>query len=198
MIDAFLVELEQALHRLGRRERRRAIREARDHVLCAAAEAEANGAAHADAIREAIESFGSVRAIAASYARTGPGRGGAAAASTVAVGVLVLAALTVLPTGNGLGLISTSHAADNGCASRWNAGPPSARFAQAWISGHGAACDVVLHHAGRAVIFRQADAGAGWQPLGAAAGPLWKVASIPSPLRAHPYRVADDGQVDPG
>jgi hypothetical protein len=111
-IERFLGGLESALHGLRRRERARAMREARDHLLCAASDREARGAEPAVAARSAIEAFGAVESIAASYARPARSRSEMVTAGGLAV-VAVVLALVIAPPGGRLGqiLIPTSHAA---------------------------------------------------------------------------------------
>jgi hypothetical protein len=107
-LDRFLTSLETSLQRLPRRERRRALREARDHVLCAADERRATGEPPQDALRHAIDAFGATDTIAAGYARPTRSR---RELGVVAIGAAVLA-LAFAPTGSALGqiLIPTSHA----------------------------------------------------------------------------------------
>jgi hypothetical protein len=193
-LDAYLAELERALRPLRRRERRRALREARDHLLCAAAEGEAEGLERTAAVRSAIASFGAADTIAASYLGHGSERSGLSGAL---VGAVVLAALTMLPIGGGLGqlFVSTSNAAERGCAGRWNTGPPSALYPLAWVSSPGAACDVVLHDASHAVVFRQDTRTSGWYVLRPSGKPSWTVATLPVRFRARDYTVVGDGQI---
>ena len=110
-IEHFLDGLESALHGLRRRERARAMREARDHLLCAAADREARGAGPVEAVRSAIEAFGAVESIAASYARPSRSRAEMVTAGGLAV-VAVVLALAIAPPGGRIGqiLIPTSHA----------------------------------------------------------------------------------------
>jgi hypothetical protein len=68
-VEQFLGRLERALHGLRRRERERALREAQDHVLCAADERESSGSERAASLRSAIAAFGAVESVAAGYAR---------------------------------------------------------------------------------------------------------------------------------
>jgi hypothetical protein len=193
-LDAYLAELEGALRPLRRGERRRALREARDHVLCAAAERESDGLERAAAVRSAIASFGAADAIAASYLGPGSERSGLSGAL---VGAVVLAALTMLPIGGGLGqlFVSTSNAAERGCPARWNTRPPSALYPRAWVSSPGAACDVVLHDATHAVVFRQDTRRSGWYVLRPSGKTAWTVATLPARFRAPEYTVVDDGQI---
>lgn len=111
-VEHFLDRLESALHGLRRRERARALREARDHLLCAPADREARGASHAEAVRSAIDAFGAAESIAASYARPARSRAEMVTAGGLAV-VAVVLALAIAPPGGRLGqiLIPTSHAA---------------------------------------------------------------------------------------
>lgn len=196
-IEGFLAELELALASLSRRERRRAVREARDHLLCAAAERQADGRSRSEAVRGAIDAFGAVAAIAASYRR--PRRsGGAIATASGLVGVVVLAALTILPTGGGLGqvFISTSHAAESGCAGRWNAEPPSSLYRRAWVSSPGSRCDVVLHDAARAVVFQQDARGGTWYTIHPPGQASWSLGALPRRYRALEYSVVGAGRID--
>jgi hypothetical protein len=107
-LDRFLASLDASLQRLPRRERRRALREARDHVLCAADERRAGGESPQDALQHAIHAFGATETIAAGYARPTRSR---RELGVVAIGAAVLA-LAFAPTGSALGqiLIPTSHA----------------------------------------------------------------------------------------
>lgn len=105
-LERFSDAFEHALRGVGRRERRRAIREARDHVLCAAADRESQGASRAEALRHAIAAFGAVDQIAASY-RAPRARARMATATGLLLAAAAFAALTVAPTS----IISTSHAA---------------------------------------------------------------------------------------
>jgi hypothetical protein len=196
-LDGYLDDLERALRGLRRSERRRALREARDHVLCAAAEGETKGCSRSDAMRGALESFGPVDVIAAGYRAAGGARSGVTAASGVIVGTAVLAALTILPVGGGLGqiLVSSSNAADSGCTGRWNARPASALYPLAWVSSTGQACDVVLHDGRRAVAFQEDTRGAGWYVVQPAGRQSFSAASLPAHFRARDYRVADEGQI---
>ena len=193
-LEAYLGALEDALRPLRRSERRRALREARDHVLCAAAEAESEGLERPVALRAAIASFGAPETIAASYLGHGSERSGLSGAL---VGAAVLAALTILPIGGGLGqlFVSTSNAAERGCAGRWNTRPPSALYPFAWVSSPGAACDVVLHDASHAVVFRQDTRASGWYVLRPQGRTAWTVDTLPARFRARNYTVVDDGQI---
>jgi hypothetical protein len=105
-LERFSDGFERALRRVGRRERRRAMREARDHVLCAAADRQSQGATREDALRHAIVAFGPVDEIAASY-RVPRSRASIATATGLVLAAAAFAALTVAPTS----IISTSHAA---------------------------------------------------------------------------------------
>jgi hypothetical protein len=196
LLDGYLDDLERALRGLRRGERRRALREARDHVLCATAEGESDGRSRTDALLLAIASFGPVDTIAAGYRSPGA-RSGMTAASGVLVGALVLAALTILPVGGGLGqiLISTSNAADSGCTGRWNERPPSALYPLAWVSSPGNTCDVVLHDARHAVVYQQDARGAGWYVVHAAGRVAFSVRTLPRRFQVRGYRVGDDGQI---
>jgi hypothetical protein len=193
-LDTYLAELERALRPLRRSERRRALREARDHVLCAAAERESDGLERTVAVRSAIASFGAADAIAASYLGPGNERSGLSGAL---VGAIVLAALTMLPIGGGLGqlFVSTSNAAERGCPGRWNTHPPSALYPRAWVSSPGAACNVVLHDATHAIVFRQDTHTSGWYVLRPSGKTAWTVATLPARFRAPDYTVVDDGQI---
>jgi hypothetical protein len=193
-LDAYLAELERALRPLRRSERRRALREARDHVLCAAAEGEAHGLERTSAVRSAIASFGAADTIAASYLGHGSER---RSLSGALVGAAVLAALTLLPVGGGLGqlFVSTSNAAVRSCTGRWNTRPPSALYPRAFVSSPGAACDVVLHDASHAVVFRQDTHTSGWYVLRPQGRPAWTVSTLPARFRARDYLVVGDGQI---
>ncbi len=193
-LELYLAELERALRPLRRGERRRALREARDHVLCAAAEREANGLERIAAVRSAIASFGAADTIAASYLTHGGER---RSLSGALVGAVVLAALTMLPVGGGLGqlFVSTSSAAVRSCTGRWNTRPPSALYPRAFVSSPGAACDVVLHDASHAVVFRQDTHTSGWYVLRPQGKAAWTVATLPARFRAHDYTVVADGQI---
>jgi hypothetical protein len=122
-LEQFLARLERELRQLGRRERGRALREARDHVLCAADEREALGCPRPEAVTRAIEAFGAVESIAAGYAHGVRSR---AEIGAIAVGAVVLA-LAFAPTGSRIGqfLIPTSHAADSQSDGRWRAIVPA-------------------------------------------------------------------------
>jgi hypothetical protein len=111
-LDRFLGRLERALGGLRRRERARALREARDHLLCAADDREARGGSRVESVRSAIEAFGAVESIAASYARPARSRVEMVSAGATAVVAIVLA-LAIAPPGGRLGqiLLPTSHAA---------------------------------------------------------------------------------------
>jgi hypothetical protein len=136
-LDRFLDHLERALGGLRRRERARALREARDHLLCAADEREARGGGRDESVRSAIEAFGAVESIAAGYTR--PARSRVEMVSAVAV--VVLLALAIAPPGGSLGqiMLPTSHAAVSDPAP-----PPS--------------CTAVFHDARGALVL---DLGAG-------------------------------------
>jgi hypothetical protein len=105
-LERFTDGFERALRGVGRRERRRAIREARDHVLCAAEDQQSQGASRADALQHAIVAFGAVDQIAASY-RAPRSRARMATATGLVLAAAAFATLTVAPTS----IISTSHAA---------------------------------------------------------------------------------------
>jgi hypothetical protein len=105
-LERFSDAFERALRGVGRRERRRAIREARDHVLCAAADREAQGASRIDAMQHAIVAFGPLDQIAASY-RAPRSRARLAVATGLVLAAAAFATLTVAPTS----IISSSHAA---------------------------------------------------------------------------------------
>ena len=111
-IEHFLDGLEAALQGLRRRERARAVREARDHLLCAAAVARPGERGASRPCGPTIEAFGAVESIAASYARPARSRAEMVTASALAV-VAVVLALAIAPPGGRLGqiLIPTSHAA---------------------------------------------------------------------------------------
>jgi hypothetical protein len=136
-LDRFLDRLERALGGLRRRERARALREARDHLLCAADEHEARGGGRDESVRSAIEAFGAVESIAAGYAR--PTRSRVEMVGAVAVAVVL--ALAIAPPGGRLGqiMLPTSHAAVSDPA------PPPP-------------CTVVFHDARGALVL---DLGAG-------------------------------------
>ena len=139
-LERFLDRLDGALGGLRRRERARALREARDHLLCAADEREARGHGRVESLRSAIEAFGAVESIAASYARPARSRAEMVTAGAVAV-VAVVLALAIAPPGGRLGqiLLPTSHAAVHEPAP-----PPT--------------CAVVLHDAGGALVLQFAGA----------------------------------------
>jgi hypothetical protein len=192
-LEQFLARLERALRSLGRRERGRALSEARDHVLCAADEREARGCARPEALRRSIEAFGAVESIAAGYSRNGRSRAEIAA---MAVGAVVLA-LLFAPTGSRIGqiLIPTSHAAESQCAGRWNAQPRPAAFRSAWVSTSPPGCEVVLHDARRALIFREDARSGRWRAIVPAAGSSWPLARIAPSLRTHAYTVSASGLI---
>jgi hypothetical protein len=195
-VEQFLTRLERALRRLRRRERERALREARDHVLCAADERERSGQGRSESLRSAIAAFGAVDSVAAGYAHPRRPRGELAGAGAFAI-VAAVCALAFAPTGSRLGqlLIPTSHAADTGCSGRWNADPARTGYPLAWVSTSGAACEVVLHDAHSARVFRQ-DARAGrWHAIVQAGSPLWAVDRLPARLRTQPSTVSADGRI---
>jgi hypothetical protein len=183
-LERFLARFEEALRRSRRRDRRRAIREAHDHLLCAAAERQSGGSGRAEAVRDAIASFGSVDAIAAGY-RAPRSRTNLATATGLAL-TAVLAALTIAPTS----IIPTSHAAESNCPARWNSHPVTSVYRSAWVSASGSGCDVVLHDARRARVFHQASRDGGWQLT---ARP---VAGLSADLRMRDYVVGGDGRIE--
>jgi hypothetical protein len=192
-LELFLARLERALRPLGRRERGRALREARDHLLCAADEREALGCPRPEAVTRAIEAFGAVESIAAGYARSVRSR---AELGAIAVGAVVLA-LAFAPTGSRIGqfLIPTSHAADSQCAGRWNAQAHVTGFPQAWVSTPQPGCEVVLHDAQRALVFRQDASDGRWRAIVPARGSSWPLARIARGMRAHAYAVDANGLI---
>jgi hypothetical protein len=192
-LELFLARLERALRPLGRRERGRALREARDHLLCAADEREALGCPRREAVTRAIEAFGAVESIAAGYARSVRSR---AELGAIAVGAVVLA-LAFAPTGSRIGqfLIPTSHAADSQCAGRWNARAQVTGYPEAWVSAPRPGCEVVLHDAQRALVFRQEASDGRWRAIVPAHGASWPLASIAPGIRAHAYAVDADGLI---
>lgn len=187
-LEQFLGRLEQALSTVGRRERQRALREARDHVLCAVAEGRS--------ARSAIEAFGAVESIAAGYARPSRSGGGLARAGALAT-VAVACAFAFAPTGSRLGeiLIPTSHAADMQCAGRWNADPVATGFRLAWVSSPGPSCEVVLHGARLARVFRQDTLAGRWRAIVASDGASWRISRLSSSAREHAYAVGSDGRI---
>jgi hypothetical protein len=197
-LEQFLGRLERALRGLRRRERLRALREARDHVLCAADERERSGQARGESLRAAIDAFGAVESVATGYVRPARTRRELARAGTVAV-VAAVCALAFAPTGSRLGqlVIPTSHAAaaDSGCSGRWNDDPAGSGYRLAWVSTAGPACEVVLHDARSARVFRQ-DARAGrWHAIVRSGRSLWAVERLPAALRTQPYTVGTDGRI---
>jgi hypothetical protein len=192
-LELFLARLGRARRPLGRRERGRALREARDHLLCAADEREALGCPRREAVTRAIEAFGAVESIAAGYARSVRSR---AELGAIAVGAVVLA-LAFAPTGSRIGqfLIPTSHAADSQCAGRWNARAQVTGYPEAWVSAPRPGCEVVLHDAQRALVFRQEASDGRWRAIVPAHGASWPLASIAPGIRAHAYAVDADGLI---
>lgn len=172
-VEQFLGRFERALHGLRRRERERALREARDHVLCAADERERSGHARCESLRSAIEAFGAVDSVAADYARPSRSRTELVGAGALAI-VAAVCALAFAPAGSGLGelLIPTSHAADTGCPGRWNAAPAATGYRLAWVSIAGPACEVVLHDAHGARVFRQNARTERWRAIVHAGHPV--------------------------
>jgi len=192
-LEQFLARLERALHALGRRERGRALREARDHLVCAADERQALGCPRPEAVKRAIEAFGAVEAIAAGYARGVRPR---AELGAMVVGAIVLA-LAFAPTGSRIGqlLIPTSHAADSQCAGRGNARAHVTGYREAWVSAPRPGCEIVLHDARRALVFRQATSDGRWRAILPARGSSWPLARIAPAMRAHAHAVDADGQI---
>ena len=188
-LEQFLARLEGALHDLRRRERERVLREARDHVLCAARRGPAGPAA-------AIEAFGAVDAIAAGYGRPVRARTERLGGLLVAA-VAVIALLAIAPPGGRFGsiLISTSHAAESECAGRWNAQPAAHGYGLAWVSTARPACEVVLHDATRARVFRQVDGSDRWHPIVLHGQRVWPLARVPWRVRDHAYTVGPDGLI---
>jgi hypothetical protein len=192
-VERFLVSLERSLRGLRRRERERALREARDHVLCGAAEHESLGRRRSEALSSAIEAFGAVESVAAGYAR--PLRSRTELWPVVAVVGLLL--LAVAPTGGRIGqiLIPTSHAAVSECTARWNARPAAAGYPLAWVSSPRPSCEVVLHGETHARVLRQAAPGGRWRTIAPAGRVSWLVTSLPAELRAHAYAVEPGGRI---
>jgi hypothetical protein len=187
-LEQFLTRLEGALHDLRRRERERVLREARDHVLCAADAGQP--------VPAAIEAFGAVEAIAAGYARPVRPRAERLGGALVAA-VAVIALLAIAPPGGRFGsiLISTSHAAESECAGRWNAEPATRGYGLAWVSTARPACEVVLHDATRARVFRQIDGSDRWHAIVLHGDPVWPLARVPGRVRDHAYVVGPDGLI---
>jgi hypothetical protein len=186
-IEHFLERLGLALREIGRRERERALREARDHLLCAAGEHESRGRAHDDAVRSAIVAFGAVESIAAGYAPPARTRRETVIAGAVAIATVVLALVIMPPSGRiGQILLATSNAAVSECAGRWNAQPPATGYRLAWVSTPRPACEVVLHDTRHALAFQQNTRAGHWRVV---------VASISAELRARNYLVGSDGQI---
>jgi hypothetical protein len=183
-LQRFLDGFERALHATGRRERRRALREAHDHVLCSAAERQSDGVGRADAVADAIASFGPVDAIAASY-RAPRSRTNIATVSGLVLAV-ALAALSFAPGS----IIPTSHAADSTCPLRWNAHPFSSPFRLAWVSASGSGCDVVLHAGSRARVFHQDTRTDTWH---VSTRPF---ASLSAHQRTREYVLGGDGRIE--
>lgn len=117
-LERFVDGYERALHDVGRRERRRAIGEARDHVLCAAADWQAQGLDRPQALQRAIGAFGPIDQIAAGYRVPHP-RTRLATATGTLLAAAAFAALTFAPTS----IIPTSHAAGTPCVKRSNERP---------------------------------------------------------------------------
>ena len=141
----------------------------------------------------AIEAFGAVESVAAGYSRPLRSR-------TELLPVLAFVALLVLavaPTGGRIGqiLIPTSHAAVSECTGRWNARPPATGFRLAWVSSPRPSCEVVLHGATHARVYRQASPGDSWRTIVPASASSWLVTSLPAALRSHPYVVEPGGHI---
>jgi hypothetical protein len=192
-IEQFLGRLERSLGGLRRRERERALREARDHVLCGAAEQETLGRRRPEAVERAIEAFGAVESVAAGYARPLRSR----TELLPALALVALLVLAVAPTGGRIGqiLIPTSHAAVSECTGRWNARPAATGFQLAWVSSPQPSCEVVLHGPTHARVFRQAAPGDAWRTIVPAGGSSWLVTSLPAALRTHAYAVGPGGRI---
>jgi hypothetical protein len=192
-VEQFLARLDRSLRGLRRRERERALREARDHVLCGATEQESLGLRRPEAVRSAIEAFGAVESVAAGYARPLRSR----TELWPAVAVVALLVLAIAPTGGRIGqiLIPTSHAAVSECAARWNARPAAAGFPLAWVSSPRPSCEVVLHGTTHALVLRQAEPGSRWRTIVPAGRASWLVTSLPAELRAHAYAVDSGGRI---
>jgi hypothetical protein len=195
-LERYLARLERALGGLRRGERERALREARDHVLCAADDRASRGRGRSESVRAAIEAFGAVESIAASYARPARSRGELLRAGTVAIAAVAVA-LAIAPTGGRLGqiLIPTSHAAVGECAGRWNAAPPATGYRLAFVSAPAPACEVVLHDARHARVFRLSARDGRWHAIVPTVLSGWPLARVPASLRAHPYAVEPDGRI---
>ena len=114
-LEQFVDGYERALRDVGRRERRRAIGEARDHVLCAAADWQSQGLDRAEALQRAIGAFGPIDQIAAGYRAPHP-RTRLATATGMLLAAAAFAALTFAPTS----IIPTSHAAGTTCVAPSN------------------------------------------------------------------------------
>jgi hypothetical protein len=195
-VDRYLADLADALRRLPRRERERALREARDHLLCAVDTGELAGRARSESVRSAIAAFGPVEAVAAAHVRPPRTRPALLRAGSLAVAAAV-SALAFAPAGSRLGqiLIPTSHAAGTACAGRWNEAPRPTPYRLAWVSSPTPACEVVLHDGRRARLFRQDARNGRWHAIVQAGRSTWPLTRVPAVVQAHPYTVEPNGRL---
>ena len=141
-LEQFVDGYERALHDVGRRERRRAIGEARDHVLCAAADWQSQGLDRAEALQRAIGAFGPIDQIAAGYRAPHP-RTRLATATGMLLAAAAFAALTFAPTS----IIPTSHAAGTTCIAPSNERPVALPGRSARTTASGSRCAARPHDA---------------------------------------------------
>ena len=195
-LERYLARLAHALDRLPRRERERALREARDHLLCAAEAAEAGGRAHHEALGTAIAAFGPAETVAAGYSRPPRARPTLLRAASLAA-VAALGALAFAPTGSRLGQIvmPTSHASDTACAGRWNQQPTRTGYRLARVSSPQPACEVILHDARTARVFLQDAPDGHWRAIVRAGESSWPLVRVPVLAQSHAFRVDPDGRL---
>lgn len=139
-LERFVDGFERALRDVGRRERRRAIGEARDHVLCAAADWQSHGFDRAEALQRAIGAFGPIDQIAAGY-REPQARTRLATATGLVLAAAAFAALTFAPTS----IIPTSHAAGTSCIERSSKHPAALPGGAHRTTATGSRCAVRPH-----------------------------------------------------
>jgi hypothetical protein len=144
-LERFVDRFERALRDVRRGERRRAIGEVRDHVLCAAADWQSQGLDRPAALERAISAFGPIDQIAAGY-RVPPSRVRLATATGLVLAAAAFAALTFAPTS----IIPTSHAAGTTCAGRSTASPVALPSGSARTTTGGSRCASKLHAVPRA------------------------------------------------
>jgi hypothetical protein len=197
-IDDALRRLRRDLRRVGWRDRRRALAEARDHLLQAAEDARASGHDPGEAERIAVARFGEPGSVAGGYPRRWRG---AAVSLAAAASLLVLTPSLDRMARLGSAIVPASDAMGGTCIQRWNARPrPEAGYDRAWVSptAGSAVCTVVPHRPGSALVFFGPVSAAHWQLIpqpGTRGRPTWHIDALALRWRQRDFALSVDGRI---